>query len=256
MKNKRRGFLVVLEGVTCTGKDEQAQILVQKAAEAGIQIRLEIEPSKGPFGQVARASIENNSKAPYFEAIGLAETLLSKFPDTLGRVVAILRRMQSGQAVSVLEKQIIFMLDRLWHCVMVLGPLLDSGTNIICVRYELSTFAFGISHGVDFADLLAWQDRLLGRHYIRPDLTEYIRLSPETAVSRLAKNGKLKDIFETEEGIRRTIKAYERVIDFGRQHGRFGKIVEVDGEPPLKTVTKELLFELRNSSSEDFKKLK
>lgn len=256
MKNKRRGFLVVLEGVTCTGKDEQAGILVHKAADAGVNIRLEIEPTKGPFGQVARASIENNSKAPYSEAIGLAKNLLSKFPDTLTRVVAILRRMQSGQPVSILEKQIIFIMDRLWHCVMVLGPLLDSGVNVICVRFELSTFAFGISHGVEFADLLTWQDRILGSHYLRPDLTVHIRLLPETAVSRLAKNGKLKDIFETEEGVRRTASAYEKVIDFGRQHGRFGKIVEIDGEPPLKVVTKEILFELRNSSSEDFKKLK
>lgn len=253
MSGKRKGFLGVLDGITCTGKDEQARIFVQEGSNAGVRIGSEIEPTKGIFGQVARASIENRSAAPFPEAIATAETLLAKFADTRARVVSILRQMRAGKPVSILEKQIIFMMDRLWHSLAVLGPRLEQGETILCVRYELSTFAFGTSHGAEMADLLSWQDRILGRHYIKPDLTVYIRLSPETAVMRLNKDGKPKDEFETETGVRKAAAAYDRVIDFGREHKLFGKIVEVDGEKSIAKVHASILEEFKKVSDE-FKK--
>lgn len=253
MKNERKGFFGVLEGLTCTGKDEQAGIIFARGVEAGLRIGIEVEPTKGPFGQVARASIENRVTAPFAEAIAIAKALLAKFPDTRGRVIHILHQMQSGRPVSILEKQIIFMMDRLWHSTF-LAQRLEAGETIICVRYELSTLAFGTSNGIELADLLVWQNRILGNCYIVPDLTGYIRIRPETAVARLDKNGKLKDMFETEPGVRRTATAYDRIIDFGREHKLFGKIVEIDGEAPIEKVTDSLLVELCKSSAV-FKKL-
>lgn len=247
MRSKRKGFFCVLEGIACTGKDKQAGLLVARAADAGLRFGADVEPTSGPFGQVVRALIENLSNAPFYEAIGLAGTLLAKRPDTRIRVDSILKKMQSGEPVSVLERQIIFMMDRLWHSLGSLGPRPEAGDIIVCVRYELSTFAFGTSHGIELADLLAWQNRILGSHYVKPDLTIYIRLSPETAAERLEKDGKVKDIFETETG-RKTAAAYDKVIDFGREHGLFGKIVEINGEASVKKVHASILAELRKNS--------
>jgi len=246
----RKGKLIVLEGVTSTGKDVQAELLVRAL---GTRAVLEAEPtSKGPFGICARDYIEKKEKIHVHEAIDLAETLFSRRPELKEKIISVLLVMRDKKRVSTLDLQMIFMADRFWHSVIIFAEQLRTGANVICVRYELSTFAYGTMYGVPLDELIVSQDRILGNRYIMPDLTIYIGILPHTAALRLEKSGKVKDMNETEAGIAKALEAYARVIDFGRQHGRFGKIVETDGEPSIKKVHREILSELKKNFGEKF----
>lgn len=250
MSARRKGKFIVLEGITSSGKSLQAKAVVAKLKELGYPAALEVEPTQGPFGRVIRAFIEKRPDAPYNEAMLTASTLLARLPEIKGQILSILSTMQRGQTVSIMDIQTIFMVDRFWHCVTALRERLGRGEVAICDRYELSTFAFGTSHGVELSDLLIRQHRILDAHYLEPDLVVYVRIPANVAIERLQKDGKVKDIFETEIGIKKTARAYEEIIDFGREHRSFGKIAEVDGNPTgdakksIARVTDSILAEI------------
>jgi dTMP kinase len=239
------GKLVVFEGVSRSGKSTQAKLVSAALADLGYRVFRDAEPTDGPFGRVIRAAIENRMDAPHMETIGVAMTLFHGRPDVRETICAVLQAMRKGERVSVLEMQLIFMADRLWHCVGSLPGRLKTGENGIMDRYSASTLAFGSSHGAEFGELVHWHRAILGNNYITPALTVYVSIAPETALERMAKDGKVNDIFETEEGIKRTLAAYERVWEFGRETGYFGKIAVVDGNQPISKVTKAIVREVK-----------
>jgi thymidylate kinase len=187
--------------------------------------------------------------------MSLAEMYSTTRPEVWGPVRDVLKKIRANQPVSTLELQLLFMADRFWHS-LALPVNLELGTTVVCARYELSTFAYGTSYGVDLGELLALQDKVLCNRYVEPDIVIYVRVSARTAAERLEASGKIKDINETEIKIAKAYSAYDRVIDFGREHKRFGKIVEIDGEPSVEKVYASILAELRKSFGGDFKKLR
>lgn len=245
----------MFEGLTCSGKDLQAEKLAQTLRGAGFKANFEVEPTSGPFGVVIRSFIDKTEIRGLIPAIGLTEMYSTTRPEVWGPVRDVLKKIGAKQPVSTLELQLLFMADRFWHS-LALPINLEHGYNVSCARYELSTFAYGSSHGVTLDELLVLQDKVLGERYVVPDLTAYIRVSPETAVERLAKSGKVRDIYEKTEDTRKTFLAYDQVIDFGRQNNRFGKIVEIDGEASIEKVQTSILAEIRKSFGGEFNVLR
>ncbi|TSC60606.1 MAG: hypothetical protein LiPW15_484 [Parcubacteria group bacterium LiPW_15] len=241
----KTGRLILLEGIS-SGKTMQAKVAAMRIADLGHRIACDAEPTSGPFGRVIRAVIEKRlGDVPCIEANTAAAKLLADKPEVRDRVASVLRTISGRQPVSVLGMQIIFMADRLWHCVNVLRPRLADGENIICDRYSPSTFAFGLAHGVELGDLAHWHYRVLGKSYVTPALTVYMALPPEVAAERFAKDGKVKNVFETEEGIKRTAAAYEKVWEFGSDTHYFGPIELVDGNKPIPKVGDAIFSKIR-----------
>ena len=252
---KKKGRLIVLEGLTCSGKDLQAELLVRRLKDHGFSVELEVEPTRGPFGAVVRSFIDGTEIRALASAINFADTHSAGNPEMWKKVQDILAKIGSNKPVSTYELQLLFMADRFWHSLILLANM-ELGFTVVCARYELSTFAYGSSHGATLDELLISQDKILGKRYAKPDITVYIRVSPETAVERLAKSGKVRDIYEKIEDVRKTSAAYDNVIDFGREHGRFGKITEIDGEQPVEKVYASILAELVKNFPGEFKKFR
>lgn len=250
-----RGKFIVYSGVTCTGKDLQAKLTVEAFLRADIPAEFTFEPTHGPIGAVVRSYIEKAKGINVFTAFHAADLVFAHKPKLLAKAKNNLEAIGKGEKIPTLDLQFMYMADRRWHLAHI-GKKLAEGISQICSRFELSTFAHGTANGEKLEDLLMLQDDTLKGVYVEPDLTEYLRLSPEEAALRLDKSRKVKDIFETVAGIRKTAEAYDKVIDFGRQHGRFGKIVEVDGERPIDRITASLLSEIRMSFGERFKKIR
>ncbi len=243
--SEKTGKLIVPEGITRSGKSTQVKLVTAVLVDLGYRVVMDAEPTQGPFGRLIRAVIEKNPNPSCFEPIDAAGIIFANRADIREKIVSILKAIQRGERPSILDMQLIFMADRLWHCVNSLIPRLKSGENIICDRYVASTFAFGLAHGVELGDLAHWHYRILSNRYVRPALTIYVKIPPEVAVERMAKDGKLNDIFETEAGIRRTARAYEDVWEFGRKTKYFGRIVDVDGNQQIPKVTENIVSEVK-----------
>ncbi len=242
---KIKGKLIVLEGITRSGKSTQAKLVTAALNDLGYNVSWEAEPTDGPFGRVIRAVIERRREdAPCAEAIHAANSLFKEKPEIRNKIISVLRAIWQGEFVSFLDMQLIFMADRCWHCVFSLRPLLDDGVNVICDRYAPSTLAFGFGHGVELGELVHWHYRVLGKEYVVPALTIYVEIQSEVAIERMA-DGKVNDIFETKMGINGTIQAYEDVWKFGRSTRQFGTMVYVRGDRPIPKVTESILFEVR-----------
>lgn len=242
---KRKGKLIVLEGVTRSGKSTQAKLVAAALADLGYNVSQDAEPTGGPFGRVIRAVIERRREdAPCAEAIHAANSLFRGRSEIENKIVSVLRAIWQGEYVSFLDMQLIFMADRCWHCAFSLRPLLDAGVNVICDRYAPSTLAFGFGHGVELGELVHWHYRILDKNYIVPALTIYVEIPSGVAIERMA-DGKVNDIFETKMGIEGTIQAYEDVWKFGRSTRQFGTMVYVRGDRPIPKVTENILFEAR-----------
>lgn len=243
---KVKGKLIVLEGITRSGKSTQAKLVAAGLADLGYRVFRDAEPTAGPFGKVVRAVIEKRPKdAPCPEATIAAFALFANNLGIRERIISVLRAIWQGETVSDLDIQLIFMADRAWHCKHIIAPYLESGENVILDRYMASTLAFGLGRGVGFGELVSWHHRILGGNFIIPELTIFVEIPSEVAVERMAKDGKVNDIFETEEGIKNTIKAYERALGFGYDSGRFGNIAYVNGDQPIPKVTEDILREVR-----------
>jgi thymidylate kinase len=244
---ERAGKLILFEGLTRSGKSTQVELVTGALFGLGYRVFGDREPTNGPFGRVIRAVIEKRKDAPCSKAITATWMLFTNKLEITNKLVRTLEAIQKGQAVSVLDMQIIFMADRFWHHTTYLDQHLSNGLNALCDRGVPSTLAFGIAHGVEIGELVHWHHRIMAKSYIVPALTVYVRIPPEVAVERMAKDGKVNDIFETKAGIERTFVAYEKVWEFGRETHLFGKIVEVDGNQSIPKVTEAILSEVKKA---------
>lgn len=91
----------------------------------------------------------------------------------------ILAKLQTGATQKELLP--LFLEDRRIHLRDTIEPAIHSGKTVICDRYSDSTIAYQASNSYEFSELC---DSMT--EFPTPDLTLYIRVSPETAISRLS----------------------------------------------------------------------
>jgi dTMP kinase len=115
---KKRGLLIVIEGIDGTGKSSQAKMLAEALRQKGEDVLLDREPSDGPFGKILRASMTEGRLAPE-------------------------------------EELELFHKDRRQHVTDVITPALDQGTHVVLDRYYFSTMAYQGANGFDVAELRA-----------------------------------------------------------------------------------------------------
>ncbi|MFC5049204.1 dTMP kinase [Rubritalea spongiae] len=115
---KKRGLLIVIEGIDGTGKSSQAKMLAEHLRSIGEDVLLDREPSDGPFGKILRASMTEGRLAPD-------------------------------------EELELFHKDRRQHVSDVITPALKRGCHVVLDRYYFSTMAYQGANGFDVEELRA-----------------------------------------------------------------------------------------------------
>lgn len=148
----------------------------------------------------------------------------------LGRTLRTALRGQWGETgegeLNPGSVALLFAADRLDHLTRRVNPALEAGDIVISDRYVYSSMAYQGS-------LLepTWVSTINGLAR-NPHLTLYVRVSVETAMSRLSARGDAREIYEKEAMLRSVYEGYERLVSTGE----VANLVVVDGEVSIEQV--------------------
>jgi dTMP kinase len=200
-----QGRFLVLEGLDGAGTTTQSRRLRDALRATGRRVHVTAEPSAGPLG-------------------GLARLVLSR---RLGGAPGSAAGFDPG-ALALL-----FAADRLDHVASEIAPRLLAGEDVVCDRFTLSSLAY---QSVTCGDL-EWVESVNARA-AAPDLTLFLRVSPEVALARRAAETGAAELFEVPAFQREVARAYEVAIERLRRRGE--RVIVVDGEAPVEEVTAAL----------------
>ncbi|HEY4527580.1 MAG TPA: dTMP kinase [Candidatus Paceibacterota bacterium] len=186
----KKGFFVVFEGLDGSGQSTQVELLVNYLKAKGCKVLATKEP-----------------------------TLESKAGRRIRQV------LDEKVAISAKNLQELFKEDRGLHLKKVILPALKQGKIVISDRYFFSSFAFGVSDGLD----LDWLIKI-NQKFLHPDLTLVLDVPAEISVKRIEKRGKPKTLFEKKEKLAKVIKVYK---SFPK---RFPNVYLVEGKKPIPQV--------------------
>ena len=196
---RRRGRLLVLEGLDGAGTTTQARLLGDRLRAEGRAVHVTAEPSGGPVGALVR--------------------------QVLTRRVA----GRDGEGFDPAALALLFAADRLDHHAVEIAPKLADGVDVVSDRYTLSSLAY---QGLALGDL-AWVEAVNARAPAA-DATIFLRARPEIALRRRRAASLDREIFEVSAFQRRVATSYERAIERLRARGE--RVVELDGEAPVEAV--------------------
>ena len=173
---KKRGRLIVLEGIDGAGKTTQAALLETHLRAQGREVFRTAEPTAFPSG------------------------------------IALRRALGGTDKKSECEMATMFVLDRIAHNIHPtegLIALLEQGIDIICDRYYYSTLAYQ-GQSTDYA----WV-REMNLHcpqITHPDICIYLDLQPEQSLERIRAGRDYLEIYENKETLERVRNAFLSVF--------------------------------------------
>ena len=169
---KNTGKFIVFEGIDGSGKSTQMKLLEKRLEEKGIKTRLTLEPTYGLVGGILHDILSGKIKAD-------------------PKVTAAL-----------------FVADRLDHLTNsgdgVLKSL-ENGETVICDRYYFSSYAYQSTEVP--AEWVVEANKLCAAT-LKPDVTIFIDITPQTAMNRILSNRDTVEIYETEEKLTKVRDAY------------------------------------------------
>lgn len=125
--------------------------------------------------------------------------------------------------------QLLFAADRAHHLEREIIPALDRGYNVISDRYFFSSIAFG-SLEIDKEWLLK-----LNEKFLEPDLTIFLKVSPQECVKRMEKSRFQLELFEEEQRLERVWKTYQWLAN------RFESAMIVNGEETPEKISQNII---------------
>lgn len=158
-----KGKFIVLEGIDGSGKTTQLQRLVQRFETQQQKVYATKEPTDRPIGKIIRQVLNRELK-------------------------------MSEKTMAAL-----FLADRLDHIENQengMLSLIESGTNVVCDRYYLSSYAYHSAY-VPLDWVMAANSECA--KLLRPDLIVFLDISPEKSLERLRESRQFLDLYETEE---------------------------------------------------------
>jgi len=165
--NRYLGKFIVFEGPDGAGTSTQAELLFKYLKEKGQKVHLTKEPTHSLIGGLIESQIAGDWKSS---------------PECL---------------------QLLFTADRAYHLEKEIIPLLKRKITVICVRYFLSTLAYG---GLEIKDEKWLME--INKKFILPDLTFLLKVSPKICLERISKERFHKELFEKEEKLKKVLKNY------------------------------------------------
>ncbi len=199
MQNLQRGILIAIEGIDGSGKSTLARNLATKLQEKNIPTVLTKEPGDSKLGALVRAIVQK-------------------------------------QDVPVCPKAefLLFAADRAQHFAEIIKPELQEKKIIISDRMADSSIVYqGFGRGLSI-DMIksvnAW-----AMDGINPDITIYLRISPEQALKRLQTRAELT-AFEAEQAFMRKVLAGFEELYKNRED-----VILLDGTESPETLAEQAL---------------
>lgn len=174
---KKRGRLIVLEGIDGAGKTTQAALLEEHLRGQGREVIRTAEPTGFPCG------------------------------------IALRRALSGAEKKSECEMAVMFVLDRIAHNIHPTEGLmahLEQGMDIICDRYYYSTLAYQ-GQSTDYAWVRSMN--LCCPEITRPDVCIYLDLQPEQSLERIRAGRDQVEIYENKETLERVRNAFLSVFE-------------------------------------------
>ena len=211
-KNPYKGIYIAFEGIDGVGKTTQASVLKKYFEDKKKKVVYTKEPTQNPpIGSLIHDFIKGRVEFP---------------------------------PVSL---QYLFAADREIHQKELVEPNLKKGKIVISDRCFWSSVAYGILdqkedfHKLSNAEILLVSESILSMYhqFILPDVTFYISISVDVAISRISKMKKKQEYYETAEKLKNIKAGYDWLSKkFPRE------ITVIDGERPVGEVAAEVLDNL------------
>jgi len=150
--------------------------------------------------------------------------------------------LHGGDEMDAVTELLLFSAARSQLISQKVAPLLESGKIVILDRYYDSTTAYQ-GYGRESASIEEIQqlNRIASHHRV-PDITFYLRITPEIAQKRT--EGTEKDRME-KSGLEFFQKACKGFDELSASEGRFRTI---DASQPVEEIHQEIIAEIRNLS--------
>ncbi len=196
-----KGKFIVFEGIDGSGKSTQMKILSERLKTREIKTRLTLEPTYGLAGEVLHNILSGKIKAD-------------------PKVTAAL-----------------FVADRLDHITNEKDGVLKSleaGETVLCDRYYFSSYAYQSTEVP--AEWVVEANRLCAET-LKPDVTIFIDISPDTAMERIVENRETVEIYENKEKLTRVREAYFAAFE---RMKNFETVKIINGERAVEEIADEI----------------
>ena len=188
----KTGKLIVFEGLDGSGKSTQLALLARRLRAAGRRVHVTAEPTNSALGGLIRDSLSGNHP---------------RGPEELAAL---------------------FLADRIAHNadpIRGFGRLLDAGEDVLCDRYDYSSFAYqGAETDLDWV----LEMHLRCPAIRRPDLCVFLDLEPAAAVARIRQGRDNLEVYENEAKLAAARARYFHVFELLRARGERICVVDAD----------------------------
>lgn len=204
MHKLTKGILIAIEGIDGSGKSSLAKNLYQEFLKQKYAVLLTKEPGGTPLGQQLRTIVQEK-KVP----------------------------------VCPKAEFMLFATDRAQHFEQVIIPAINEGKIIISDRMSDSSLVYqGYGRGLDMNAIKIINEFVMTS--IKPDITVYVNVTPQTAIERILKRGAVLTSFEKEKN-----EFIERLVyGFNELYKNRDDVIIVDGNQTQEQVTQRALTEI------------
>lgn len=208
-KNVYPGKFIVIEGIDGSGKTTQAHKIVEVFNKKGIKAVFTKEPTSGIIAHILQNVLSGKLKIP---------------PVSFQYLFAADRAVHQEKIIEYLKKGMTVISDRYLWSALVYGMLDINAIDNASEKERLIT-AFSILS--------------MYNQFIIPDLTFYLAVSAEIAMTRIAKKTEKVEIYEKKEKIQELKKGYDWLAE------KFSKeIITIDGDQLIEKVTEAIVSKI------------
>ena len=193
-KNIYPGKFIVLEGLDGSGQSTESAFLRDFLIEKNYKVLMTKEP-----------------------------TIISEAGKKIKQV------LEEKEKNSPLDLQKLFVEDRKLHLDNIIIPNLKDGKIVISDRYFFSTFAYGVSDGLDLNLLIE-----MNNDFLIPDLTFFLDVNQDICIKRVEKRGAPKTLFEKREKLKKVYENYKKIMK------NFENVYFINGESTPDKVFEEI----------------
>jgi dTMP kinase len=216
-RNPHKGLYVALEGIDGSGKSTQSELLQDYLRSQNRDFVITSEPRReGPVGSLIHEILQGKVKVP---------------------------------SISL---QYLYTADRLINHQEVIEPALKEGKMVLSHRCLWSNLPYGMLDK-KIADYDSNEARVvdvahgllsLYHQFIVPDLTFYLKVSPDIAMKRIQETREIKELYDKKEKLEKVAAGY----DWEAKHFP-DEFIVIDAEKPIAEVTANIIKHIESKNA-------